>query len=126
MEERKIVENHAEMTLKILKQISFTKKLANVPKYAASHHEKLDGSGYPSGLTAKEMPFQSRIIAVADIFEALTAKDRPYKKPMKLSSAVKIMECMKKDKHIDPDIYDLFIKKRLFYDYAKKEMISEQ
>lgn len=126
MEERKIVENHAEMTLKILKQISFPKKLANVPKYAASHHEKLDGSGYPSGLTAKEMPFQSRIIAVADIFEALTAKDRPYKKPVKLSSAVKIMECMKKDKHIDPDIYDLFIKKRLFYDYAKKEMISEQ
>ncbi|HUV50105.1 MAG TPA: HD domain-containing phosphohydrolase [Anaerolineae bacterium] len=125
-EERKIIENHAEMTLKILKQIPFPKKLANVPRYAASHHEKLDGSGYPSGLTAKEMPFQLRIMVVADIFEALTAKDRPYNKPRKLSHAIKIMECMKKDKHIDPDIYDLFVKKRLFYDYAKKEMISEQ
>jgi len=125
-EERKIIENHAEMTLKILKQIPFPKKLANVPKYAASHHEKLDGSGYPSGLTSKEMPFQLRIMAIADIFEALTAKDRPYKELTKLSHAIKIMECMKKDKHIDPDIYDLFIKKRLFYDYAKKEMFSEQ
>ncbi|MDO9566163.1 MAG: HD domain-containing phosphohydrolase [Candidatus Desulfaltia sp.] len=125
-EERKIVENHAEMTLKILKQIPFPKKLANVPKYAASHHEKLDGSGYPRGLTAKEMPFQLRIMVIADIFEALTAKDRPYKQPINLSLAIKIMEYMKKDKHIDSDIYDLFIKERLFYDYAKKEMFSEQ
>lgn len=125
-EERKIVENHAEMTLKILKQIPFPKKLANVPKYAASHHEKLDGSGYPRGLTANEIPFQLRIMVIADIFEALTAKDRPYKQPINLSLAIKIMEYMKKDKHIDSDIYDLFIKKRLFYDYAKKEMFSEQ
>jgi HD-GYP domain-containing protein (c-di-GMP phosphodiesterase class II) len=125
-EERKIIENHAAMTLKILKQLPFPRKLANVPEYAAAHHEKLDGSGYPRGLTEKEMPFQSRIMAVADIFEALTAKDRPYKKPMKLSQAVKIMGFMKKDKHIDPDIYDLFINNRLFYDYAKKEMIPEQ
>ena len=125
-EERKIIENHAAMTLKILKQLPFPRKLANVPEYAAAHHEKLDGSGYPRGLTEKEMPFQSRIMAVADIFEALTAKDRPYKKPMKLSQAVKIMGFMKKDKHIDPDIYDLFINNRLFYEYAKKEMIPEQ
>ncbi len=125
-EERKIIENHAQMTSKILKQIPFSKKLANVAKYASAHHEKLDGSGYPDGLTEKEIPFQSRIMAVADIFEALTAKDRPYKKPMKLSQAVKIMGFMKKDRHIDPDIYDLFINNRLFYDYAKKEMFSEQ
>ena len=125
-EERKIIENHAAMTLKILKQLPFPRKLANVPEYAAAHHEKLDGSGYPRGLTEKEMPFQSRIMAVADIFEALTAKDRPYKKAMKLSQAVKIMGFMKKDKHIDPDIYDLFINNHLFYDYAKKEMTPEQ
>ena len=125
-EERKIIENHATMTLRMLKQLPFPRKLANVPEYAAAHHEKLDGSGYPRGLTEKEMPFQSRIMAVADIFEALTAKDRPYKKPMKLSQAVKIMGFMKKDKHIDPDIYDLFINNHLFYDYAKKEMTPEQ
>ena len=125
-EERKIIENHATMTLKMLKQLPFPRKLANVPEYAAAHHEKLDGSGYPRGLTEKEMPFQSRIMAVADIFEALTAKDRPYRKPMKLSQALKIMGFMKKDKHIDPDIYDLFINNHLFYDYAKKEMIPEQ
>ncbi|MBW2568904.1 MAG: GAF domain-containing protein [Deltaproteobacteria bacterium] len=125
-EERKIIENHVTMTLKILKELPFPPKLANVPEYAAGHHEKLDGSGYPRGLTEKEMPLQSRIMAVADIFEALTAKDRPYKKPIKLSQAVKIMGFMKKNRHIDPDIYDLFIENRLFYDYAKKEMNPEQ
>ena len=125
-EERKIIENHATMTLKMLKELPFPQKLANVPEYAAGHHEKLDGSGYPRGLTKKELSVQSRIMAVADIFEALTAKDRPYKKPMKLSQAVKIMGFMKKDRHIDPDIYDLFMESRLFYDYAKKEMNPDQ
>ncbi len=125
-EERKIIENHATMTLKMLNELPFPPKLANVPEYAAGHHEKLDGSGYPRGLTEKEMSLQSRIMAVADIFEALTARDRPYKKPMKLSQAVKIMGFMKKDRHIDPDIYDLFIESRLFYDYAKEEMNPAQ
>lgn len=125
-EERKIIENHATMTLKMLKELPFPQKLANVPEYAAGHHEKLDGSGYPRGLTKKELSIQSRIMAVADIFEALTAKDRPYKKPMKLSQAVKIMGFMKKDRHIDPDIYDLFMESHLFYDYAKKEMNPKQ
>ncbi|MBW2621247.1 MAG: GAF domain-containing protein [Deltaproteobacteria bacterium] len=125
-EERKIIENHVTMTLKMLKELPFPPKLANVPEYAAGHHEKLDGSGYPRGLTEKEMSLQSRIMAVADIFEALTAGDRPYKKPMKLSQAIKIMGFMKKDRHIDPDIYDLFMESRLFYDYAKKEMNPKQ
>lgn len=125
-EERKIIENHATMTLKMLKELPFPARLANVPEYAAGHHEKLDGSGYPRGLTEKEMSLQSRIMAVADIFEALTARDRPYKKSMKLSQSVKIMGFMKKDRHIDPDIYDLFMESRLFYDYAKKEMNPDQ
>ncbi|MEA3280547.1 MAG: HD domain-containing phosphohydrolase, partial [Thermodesulfobacteriota bacterium] len=125
-EERKIIENHATMTLKMLNELPFPPKLANVPEYAAGHHEKLDGSGYPRGLTEKEMSLQSRIMAVADIFEALTARDRPYKKPMKLSQAVKIMGFMKKDRHIDPNIYDLFMESRLFYDYAKREMNPDQ
>lgn len=125
-EERKIIENHATMTLKMLNELPFPARLANVPEYAAGHHEKLDGSGYPRGLTEKEMSLQSRIMAVADIFEALTARDRPYRKPMKLSQVVKIMEFMKKDRYIDPDVYDLFMESRLFYDYAKEEINPDQ
>jgi HD-GYP domain-containing protein (c-di-GMP phosphodiesterase class II) len=125
-EERKIIENHATMTAKILNQLPFPRKLANVPEYAAGHHEKVDGSGYPKKISGKNLPLQSRIMVIADVFEALTAKDRPYKKPMKLSQAVKIMGFMKKDNHIDPDIYDLFIKNRIYYDYALKEMTAEQ
>jgi len=125
-EERRIIENHAMMTLKMLNELPFPKKLKKVPEYAGGHHEKLDGSGYPIGLTEKELSLQAQIMAIADIFEALTAKDRPYKKPMKLSQAIKIMGFMKKDNHIDPDIFDLFINSKIYLDYAKKEMAREQ
>ena len=125
-EERKVIENHAYMTLKMLNELPFPKKLKKIPEYAAAHHEKLDGSGYPMGFSGEELSLQSRIMAIADIFEALTAKDRPYKKPMRLSQAIKIMGFMEKDNHIDPDIYDLFINSRLYLDYAKKEMAPEQ
>ncbi len=125
-EERKIIENHATMTYKMLKQLPFPKQLSKVPDYAGSHHEKLDGSGYPHGLTLKDLPLQSRIMAIADIFEALTAKDRPYRKPMSLSQAIKIMEFMKNDNHIDADIYDLFVNSGFYYEYARKEMDPEQ
>jgi len=125
-EERSIVEHHATMTAKILNQLPFPRKLANVPLYAAGHHEKLDGSGYPGGLSKEDLPLQTKIMAVVDVFEALTATDRPYRKPLKLSEAVKIMGFMKKDNHIDPDIYDLFIGGGLYYDYAKKEMDPSQ
>ncbi len=124
--ERKIIENHATMTLNILNQLPFPNRLAKVPEYASGHHEKLDGSGYPRGLMEKDLPLQTRILAIADVFEALTAKDRPYKKPMSLSQAVKIMGFMKNDNHIDPDIYDLFIDNSLHYQYAEKEMNPEQ
>jgi hypothetical protein len=124
--ERNIIENHAGITLKILNELPFPAKLANVPEFASSHHEKLDGSGYPLGLSEKELSLQSRIMAIADVFEALTAKDRPYKEPMKLSKAVKIMEFMKQDKHIDANIYGLFLESRIFYEYAKKQMAPEQ
>jgi HD-GYP domain-containing protein (c-di-GMP phosphodiesterase class II) len=125
-EERKVIEHHAEMTLKILEKLPFPKKLANVPKIAAFHHEKMDGSGYPFGLKAGELPIGSRIMAVADIFEALTAQDRPYKLPMKLSQAVKILGVMKNDRHIDPDIYDLFINSKIYRQYAEKELNPDQ
>ena len=125
-EERKTIENHALLTKKMLEQLPFPKKLARVPEYASAHHEKLDGSGYPSGLTADELSLQARIMAVADVFEALTARDRPYKKPMKLSQAVKILGFMKKDQHIDPDIYDFFISSKLYKEYAEKELNPDQ
>jgi len=125
-EEREKIENHAKMTLEILSQLPFPNNLKNVPKYASQHHERLDGSGYFEGLKKDELSLQSRIIAVADIFEALTAPDRPYKKPMKLSQAIRILESMKKDNHIDPDIYNLFIQSGLHIEYAKKRMKPEQ
>ncbi len=125
-DERKIIENHATMTLKILKQLPFPRRLANVPEFAGGHHERLDGTGYPRKLTEKDLPLQTRILAIADVFEALTAKDRPYKKPMQLSQAIKIMGFMKNDRHIDPDIYDLFIQTGVYMEYAKKEMNPDQ
>ncbi|MDD2317808.1 MAG: GAF domain-containing protein [Desulfobacterales bacterium] len=124
--ERKIVENHATMTLKILKQLPFPRQLSHVPDYAGAHHEKLNGSVYPIGLTDKELPLQSRILAIADVFEALTARDRPYKKPMNLSQAITIMKFMKEDRHIDPDLYDLFVQSGLCYEYARQEMNPDQ
>ncbi|MBU2550987.1 MAG: response regulator [Proteobacteria bacterium] len=124
--ERLIIENHARMTTEILKQLPFPKSLARVPEFAGSHHEKLDGSGYPQGLTDKDLPLQSRIIALSDIFEALTAGDRPYRKPMKLSQAIKILGFMKKDRHIDPDVFDLFLGQSLFLKYAEQELNPEQ
>ena len=90
-DERRTIENHVRMTSKILNQLPFPKNLARVPKFAGDHHEKLDGRGYHQGLTEKDIPIQSRIIALADVFEALTAIDRPYRKTMKLSQALKIV-----------------------------------
>lgn len=125
-EERQVIENHVYMTKVMLEQLPFPKNLSNVPAYASGHHETLDGTGYPSGLNAGELSLQARIMAVADVFEALTAKDRPYKKPMKLSQAVNILGFMKKDKHIDGDIFDLFINSNLFMEYAESELRPEQ
>ena len=125
-EERMVVENHANMTLKILKQLSFPLKLARVPEFAGGHHEKLDGSGYPLGLTEKELPLQTRILAIVDIFEALTARDRPYREPMKLSEATKIIRFMKENHKIDPDLFDLLIDSGAYFEYALKEMDPKQ
>ncbi|BBD08704.1 HD domain-containing phosphohydrolase [Desulfovibrio ferrophilus] len=124
--EREIIEDHASMTGTMLSELPFPKKLSRVPEYASSHHEKLDGSGYPQGLKDDDLPLQARIMAVADIFEALTAKDRPYKKPMPLSQAVKILGFMKKDRHIDPEVHDLFLSSGLFREYAEMELNPDQ
>ncbi len=125
-EERNIMNNHALMTMKILDQLPWPRKLNEVPAIAGAHHEKLDGTGYPYGLKAEDISLQSRIMAVADIFEALSAKDRPYKKPMPLSQAVKILGFMVKDNHIDKDVVDLFIKSGLVQEYADKYLDETQ
>lgn len=121
-EERKVIENHVLVTFKMLGELPFPKKLRRVTEYASGHHEKLDGTGYPFGLKADKISYPARIIAIADIFEALTAKDRPYKKPMPLSNALKILSFMKKDGHIDGDILELFINEKIYLDYAKQEL----
>ncbi len=116
--ERKSIEYHAVVTNKMLSELPFPKRLKNVPLYAGRHHEKLDGSGYPEGLTKNELGLQARILAVADIFEALTARDRPYKKAMPLSQAVKILGSMVKDGHIDSDVFKLFLDQDIHKKYV--------
>ena len=124
--EREIVKNHAAVTHKILSQLPFPKKLKHVPEYAATHHEALNGKGYPRGLDAGQLSLQSRILALADVFEALTAKDRPYKKAKTLSEAMHIMSMMVNDRHIDPDLFDLFKREGIYLDYARRELAPQQ
>jgi len=97
-----------------------------VPEYAGGHHEKMDGSGFPKGLTREQMSIPARMMAIADVFEALTSRDRPYKQPMKLSMALNIMSKMVNDNHLDPDIFNLFLRARVWEDYARQELLDEQ
>jgi HD-GYP domain-containing protein (c-di-GMP phosphodiesterase class II) len=97
-----------------------------VPEYAGGHHEKMDGKGYPNGLTREEMSIQARVMAIADIFEALTASDRPYKSGKKLSQALAILEKMKDDQHVDPDLYSAFIEHKVYLSYAKRFLAPNQ
>lgn len=126
MEERNIINNHARVTYKMLSQLPFPRKLRHIADYAAAHHERMNGTGYPSGLSGDAISLQSRILALADVFEALTAKDRPYKKAITLSQAIKIIGFMVKDGHIDPDLFELFVRERIYHDYVRKELLPEQ
>jgi HD-GYP domain-containing protein (c-di-GMP phosphodiesterase class II) len=120
MEERKIINNHIDVTITMLEAIHFPKHLKNVVEYAGGHHERMDGKGYPKGLHREQMSIQARAMAIADIFEALTAIDRPYKAGKTLSEALSILKKMKEDGHIDPDLYDAFINKKVYKAYAEK------
>jgi len=124
--ERDIINNHAMVTHKLLSQLPFPRNLKRVADYAALHHEKLNGSGYPWGLKEDEIPLQARILALADIFEALTAEDRPYKRANTLSEAVGILSGMVKAGHIDADLFKLFMDERVYLDYARREMPPQQ
>ena len=124
--EREVINNHVTLTIKMLEKLPFPKKLRRVPLYAGMHHEKLDGSGYPRGLLADDIPLPARILAIADVFEALTAADRPYKPGKMLSESMRILEFMVKDGHIDGDLCDLLVESGLVEEYARKVLAERQ
>ncbi len=125
-EERKVINDHIVVTINMLEELPYPKHLQNVPEFAGGHHEKLDGTGYPKGLVKDEMTVQARIMAIADIFEALTARDRPYKKGKTLSQAMRILGFMKNDAHIDVDLFDIFVKEKIYLKYAEEYLDPEQ
>ena len=118
--ERKIMQNHAAVTLKMLNRIPFTKKLKNIPNFAGAHHEFPSGKGYPLGLKGNEIPFEGLMMAVTDIAEALTATDRPYKKAMPLSNVFRILRSMAEHNELDKNLVELFINERVYERYKDK------
>jgi len=125
-EERKIINNHIVMTVRMLESLPWPKHLQNVPEYAGGHHERMDGKGYPKGLRKEEMSVPARVMAIADIFEALTARDRPYKKGKTLSESLDILGKFSLNGHIDPDLFDIFIRKKVYLEFAGKHMHPRQ
>ncbi len=120
------IKDHIMQTIIMLEKLPFPKHLARAPEYASGHHENMINTGYPKKLGKGDMTIPARIMAIADIFEALTAADRPYKKAKKLSESIKILSSMKKDQHIDPDIFELFLKSGVYKTYAEKFLKPEQ
>ena len=125
-EEREIINDHIVITIDMLEKLPYPKKLRNVPEFAGGHHEKLDGTGYPKGLKDEEMSVQAKMMAIADIYEALTAADRPYKDGKKLSQAMRIMGFMKNDYEIDQDLFEIFVKEGVYKKYAEKYLGDDQ
>ncbi len=125
-EERFVINHHIIATIQMLEQLPLPKYLERVPRFAGNHHETLIGTGYPRKLGVKDLSIPDRIIAIADIFEALTASDRPYKKAKTVSEAMKIMSFMVKDQHIDAELYNLFINSGMHLEYARKFLSPEQ
>ena len=125
-EERKIINDHIVVTIDMLEQLPYPKHLRNVPELAGGHHEKLDGTGYPKGLNHSEMSVQAKIMAIADIFEALTARDRPYKICKTLSEAMRILGFMKNDAHIDTELFEVVVKEKIYLKYAESFLDPEQ
>ncbi len=125
-EERQIINRHMDITVDMLESLPFPKHLQRVPEFACGHHEKMDGTGYPKGLNKEQMSVPARMMAIADIFEALTASDRPYKEGKALSECLMIMGRMKENQHIDPDLFDIFIDQKVYLQYAQQFLKPEQ
>lgn len=126
MEERQIMNDHMVHTVTMLEAMPWPKHLKRVPEIACGHHEKMDGTGYPRGILAGTMSIPARMMAIADVFEALTANDRPYKKPKKLSEAMKIIGDFKRTNHLDPDVVDFFVSSKVYLHYAQQFLPTEQ
>ncbi len=125
-EERMVINNHIVVTISMLEALPYPKDLRRVPEYAGGHHERMDGQGYPKGLIREQMSIPARMMGVADIFEALTSKDRPYKRAKSLSESLAILGKMKLDNHIDPDVFDIFVREKIYLRYAEKFLDPEQ
>ncbi len=125
-DERQKINDHMKVTIQMLESLPFPKNLKRVPEYAGGHHEKMDGTGFPRGLKREEMSWPARMMAIADIFEALTSSDRPYKPPMKISQSLSILQRMRQQNHIDPDLYALFLESRVWEKYARIYLRPEQ
>jgi len=125
-EDRYIINDHIVQTIIMLDALPFPRHLRNVPELAGGHHEKMDGKGYPKRLKGDEMSPQARMMAIADIYEALTAVDRPYKKGKKLSEALAIMVRMRQDQHIDGELFELFLTSGVYRQYAERYLRPEQ
>jgi HD-GYP domain-containing protein (c-di-GMP phosphodiesterase class II) len=124
--EREIINHHIVATIRMLEALPWPRHLTKVSEYAGGHHERMDGKGYPKGLRREEMPLQARIIGIADIFEALTAPDRPYKKGKTLSESLDILGRLKENGHIDGDLFEVFIRKKVYLRYARRFLDSTQ
>ena len=124
--EREIINHHVVTTIKMLESLPWPKHLKNVAEFAGGHHERMDGKGYPKGLKGEEMSIQARIMGIADIFEALTARDRPYKPAMKVSRALQIMADLSRTGHIDPELYAIFVREKVYLQYAEQHLEAGQ
>jgi len=124
--EREIINHHIVATIKMLEALPWPKHLRNVSEYAGGHHERMDGKGYPRGLMKEQMSVQARIMGIADIFEALTAKDRPYKHGKTLSESLKILGQFSLNGHIDPELFDIFVRRKVYLRYAEEFLDKRQ
>ncbi len=124
--ERQIINHHVVASIEMLEQLPYPRALRNVPASAGAHHERMDGRGYPQGLVRDQISTQGRILGLADVFEALTARDRPYKKPMALRQALSVLESMRDEGHIDGDLFEIFVRDKVYLRYAAEYLDPEQ
>jgi len=124
--EREIINHHIVVTIKMLQSLPWPHHLSRVPEYAGGHHERMDGKGYPNGLVREQMSVQARLMGIADIFEALTAKDRPYKVGKTLTESLEILGRFKENGHIDPELFDVFVREKVYLEYAQRFLADEQ
>ncbi len=124
--ERTVINQHIVATIRMLEALPWPRHLTHVPEYAGGHHERMDGKGYPRGLSRADMSWQARMMGIADVFEALTAPDRPYKKAKTLSESLAILGRMKENGHVDPDLFDVFVRRKVYLEYATAHLDPAQ